>query len=183
MSSVLRDKTTCEDVHYKLAALIETRYKDEYEKSLDLWRDIERKAQGLIAAAGILLTALFGLVKTDTSPVSTGISLLICMATASLTVSILSAFLVLKTRKISTPPRGEIFEREVSEIKPLLNDPNSDARLTALIEGQFESWRLAVQENRKANEDKAFDLYLGQIFILIALLLLFGTTISVLIGK
>lgn len=174
--------TVSEDARYKLATLVEGRYRDEYEKNLDLWRDIERKAQGLIAAAGILLTALFGIAKTDNSPTSLELSLLISLITALLAVAILSAFLVLRTRKVSTPPRGEILEQSASEIKCLLDAENSDFRLAVLIEDQFPSWRIAVQEIKKANKSKASDLFLGQVFILMALLFLFGATIAIVFG-
>lgn len=174
--------TVSEDARYKLASLVEGRYRDEYEKNLDLWRDIERKAQGLIAAAGLLLTALFGIVKTDNSPNSIGLSLLISAITALLVVSILSAFLVLRTRKVPTPPRGEMLEQSASEIKCLLDAENSNYRLAALIEDQFASWRIAVQEIKNANRSKAFDLFLGQVFILMALLFLFAATILVVVG-
>ena len=64
----------------------------------------------------------------------------------------------------------------------MLDAENSDFRLAVLIEDQFPSWRIAVQEIKKANKSKASDLFLGQVFILMALLFLFGATIAIVFG-
>ena len=74
-----------------------------------------------------------------------------------------------------------MIESAALELMYGLDAENPEHRLTAFLEDQFESWKYAVQEIKRANSCKAFDLFLGQVFILAALLFLFIATIVIVV--
>ena len=76
---------------FKLSCLVERRYQDEYAANLELWRDIERKAQGVIAVVGILLTALFAIAKTESFKIEFGLAYTLSLVISLLAVSVLCA--------------------------------------------------------------------------------------------
>lgn len=163
---------------YTLSCLVEQRYRDEYAAGLDLWRDIERKAQGVVAVAGIVLTGLFAIVRAEHIK-EIGLATILYVAVTSLGLAVFSAVSALWTRRISTPPQACLLEQSAADIAKVISNDSVDERLSLFVNGQLRDWKISVAEIKKANDDKARNLTLSHTFVLVSLALLLVATINV----
>ena len=166
---------------YTLSCLVEQRYRDEYVAGLDLWRDIERKAQGVVAVAGIVLTGLFAIASAEHVH-EIGLATTLCVAVASLGLAVLSAVLALWTRRLSTPPQAYLLEQSAADIAKVISiesNDSADERLSGFVNGQLSDWKISVEEIKRENEKKARNLTLSHTFVLLSLALLLLATINV----
>jgi hypothetical protein len=166
-----------EKLLYTLSCLVEQRYRDEYAAGLDLWRDIERKAQGVVAIAGIVLTGLFAIVRAEHVQ-AIGLATELCVVVISLGLAVVSAVSALWTRRLSTPPQAYLLEQSAGDIAKVISKSSADEHLSRFVEGQLNDWKLSVAEIKRANEKKAQDLNLSHKFVLLSMLSLLIATIT-----
>lgn len=123
-----------------LRVLVDSR-KEEYRELSDLWRNVDTKAQGVIALAGILLAAFIALIaKVQSSPgqhvngeltaLGLVLSLLaVCLLTASMICSVLS----LKLRKSAGSPYLNGSLRTAVEDLLLIKETDRTDRMPGLL--------------------------------------------------
>jgi len=170
-------------VEQQLASFVHQRYREEYAECQETWGILEGKAQGLVAISGALLTALFAIITKGDSPVSLSIGLTLALSVTCLGLSLISAALVLKARKMGTPPRAAAISVVARDLRENLRDDESIEGFVRFLSSQYSAWGTAIDDCRRANEKKAYDLGMSQSFMLSALLLMLFLTIGVVVSK
>jgi hypothetical protein len=154
-------------------------YRDEYEKLAEIWRSIEVKAQGNIAIAGIFIAGAFAFVRDIIRPSPNCQKHIFVVALGLLVASVIFSLLALRTRSMLRPPGGEIVSKLVGDLLPLISEKDFEDRMPAFIENQIKGWKQSVEGVRKANEDKASHLWVAQLSLLAAILLVAVLTIII----
>src|ERR1019366_359048 len=157
-----------------LRLLVEFR-KEEYGELSELWRNLDTKAQGVIALAGILLAAFIALITKVQSPVGQPSGSHSCfglweqrlsiVTVGLLTSSMVYALLSLRLRTSTGPPYLGGFIQ--SAVDDLLQTQESEraGREPDLIREERSQWAICNDESTSAVSRKASLLAVGQILI------------------
>lgn len=89
--------------------ILET-WKSRYNEQVDIWRDVERKAQIVLTVDTVFAAFLFNSVNTSASAFSLLQRVFIVITLAFLITSILSGLLVVTLRKKIETPEGRVIE-------------------------------------------------------------------------
>lgn len=140
-------------------------YKDEYGELYQTWRNIEAKAQGNVAIAGIFLAGLFAFLRDIAPETFWWQKALLVTAGCALGISVLLAALVLKVRTRLSPQVGRNIEALVRDLTRLSDESDLIGRLPAFASDQMEVWRSTVSQLEDIVQGKAKNLRCAQIFL------------------
>lgn len=153
----------------KLLSEVLASYKEEYRELSEIWRNLDAKAQGVVAIDGILLAAIFAFVRLLSSETPMCERLMITVTAVLLTVSVGFATRVLWIKSVPAAPLGESLEDLVADLLDL-PDGTDAQRLEDLTRDHAGLWRDTNAEIAKVNSKKAIAIVVSQTFLLLALL-------------
>lgn len=144
-------------------------YRDEYKEYADNWRNLETKAQGNVAVAGIFIAGVFAFITKTDSALNEIEKFFFFLAIGFLVSSVIFSIFVLRTRSVPVPPLGSFMDYTV---KRLLVVDNADfhERLQRFGSDHFNTWRKVMAETEKAIRLKADRLWIAQILLMGAIL-------------
>jgi hypothetical protein len=154
-------------------------YRDEYEKMVGSWRGLEGKAQGNIAIAGIFIAGAFAFVRDIIRTSPNYQKHIFVVVLVLLVVSVINSLLALRIRSVPGPPGGEMLSKLVGDLLPLISEKDFEDRMQAFIGDQIKGWKQCVEKVREANGDKAVYLWVAQLALLAAILLVAALTIII----
>jgi len=145
-------------------------YRDEYRDLSESWRNLDTKAQGLVAIAGIFLAAVFAWTRDLPTTFGTCERLLLVGSCLSLVAAVIAAIWALFIKMMSAPPLGEGTAHMVRDI---LRKSKKDlgARTEALYNDQITLWKKTNEEMRKHILVKARCIKFGQGALVLAAVL------------
>ena len=129
-------------------------YKEEHSELSENWRNLDGKAQGVIAVAGILLAGMFAFVRTLSQAATCGERWFVTVAAISIMASIALALVVLWIRTVPAAPLGESLEPLVDDLLDSEDGMEPD-RLHNLSRDHARMWKSTNVEIQKVNEFKA----------------------------
>ena len=156
-------------MRYEAIELTLEHAKTVYEDLADTWRDIERKAQGNIAIAGIFIASSSLIYRTVSEP-TVGLKYSFLFAVFCLTISVVLSVLALF---VSTTTGIEfISEIEKYSESVISNDKETDESESyrVFLLQVLGSWKETCESLREANNKKSTDLQNAQVMLLIGIL-------------
>jgi hypothetical protein len=157
-------------------------YREEYRELSDNWRNLDTKAQGLGAIAGIFLAAVFAWgrnLPADFGPVQRW---MLVAAIVLLVVTIAFAVLALHVRMVAAPPLGDETANMVTDILQKHKVEEMPARLVAFYNDQIEPWKDTNEDTRRHCLSKAFRIQVGQVAVLLAAVIVAALAVEPVLG-
>ena len=154
-------------------ALLETvieSYQEGYKHRIEAWRNLDTKAQGSIAIAGIFIAGVFAFIqKIDTNAYPLNKEVL-ALALLFLMLSVGLAMKVLALQTLDGPPLGGFVDQLVENLQ-LFSKDDSDflSRISSLSYDQVLAWRNAEKQLDDVTHQKAQNLWAAQIFLMLAI--------------
>ena len=142
---------TADEIRLDLTDLYLRRCKEEYEELSDIWRDIERKAQGTVAIAGIFGFMYFRAVESGGGMVAV---LFTAVCVGLLGLSALFSVACLLARRVPTPPKSEDLVTLVHGAISLQDEASLRARAQLVRTDYAVLWNNVTSGLREANEIK-----------------------------
>uniref|UniRef100_UPI004055E2ED hypothetical protein n=1 Tax=Candidatus Electrothrix sp. TaxID=2170559 RepID=UPI004055E2ED len=136
-------------------------YKEEYSDLSEIWRNLDGKAQGLIAVSGTFVAGMFAFIRTLLHSVT---YLEKCFLTASLVLLVFSIFLALvvqKLRTVAKPPQGESLYSIINDLINIDEDSIDQYRID-YFKDHIRLWQKANKDVHDVNENKASTLLWAQ---------------------
>lgn len=156
-------------------------YRDEYREIADAWRNMEMKAQGAVAIAGIFAAAVFAFVRDLEKEGGRSQKVLIVATMVFLICSVTFSILCLYVRRVTAPPLGETIDKKVRHLlSEMVSDNDMPARLQNLKSEQASLWRRVNVDASMANETKAKWLLAAQVSLIMAILMVGMLTVIIL---
>jgi len=174
------DKVT--DIKKALQSEVLRTYVEEYNELSDLWRDLDRKAQGTVAIAGIFIASAFAFVKQlgpGTNLLGKGLLGFILFALVSSVVYCLSA---MRIRKVARGPIGQYLNKLVKDLLKIGDPTELSERIPRFTRDQAVLYSDAVKSLRKALDQKAVRIWWAQRFLTAAILAVALYTLIILFG-
>jgi len=139
--------------------------REEYKELSELWRNVDTKAQGTIALAGILLAAFVAFITKAQAPVCLYERILSLVAVVLFTASMIASVLALRLRKSAgSPYLGGGIESAVLDLLQVEVQDRTD-RMPDLIREELSLWEECNATESSAIDTKAALLTWGQVFI------------------
>ena len=157
-------------------------YREEYRDLSDTWRNLDAKAQGLGAIAGIFLAALFAWAREVPDDYGVRIRYLIVLSIGLLVASIVSAVLALQVRRVSAPPLGEETASMVRDILHKQKPDELPERIALFYNDQVTAWKDTNEDMSAQCEQKATRLFIGQCALLLSAVLVAVLTAMAVLG-
>jgi hypothetical protein len=142
-------------------------YRAEFHELSDNWRNLDSKAQGLGALAGIFLAAVFALTRDVPEGFGPRERWMLAAATFLLVVAVGAAVLALLVRRTVRAPLGQtadFIDLIVTRSKPR----ELPARIDAFYNDQITLWKRANNEMRTHLPKKAEAILWGQGALVVA---------------
>ena len=143
-------------------------YREEYRDLSETWRNLDGKAQGSGAIAGIFLAAVFAWVRPLAAGAGTLERVLLCASIVLLVASVVAAVLALQVRTVSAPPLGEETGKMIDDLLRPENVGELPERIPRLFQDQIRAWRATNRETADANLGKADRVRDSQVALLAA---------------
>jgi hypothetical protein len=143
-------------------------YREEYRDLSETWRNLDTKAQGLAAIAGVFLAALFAWARDIPATFGQFERYLIVASLAFLVAAVIAAVLALEVRKVTAPPLGEETAEMVRDIVNKHKPDEAPERIAAFYNDQITAWRDTNRNMADESGSKATRLICGQAALLIA---------------
>ncbi len=143
-------------------------YREEYRDLSDTWRNLDGKAQGSGAIAGIFLAAVFAWVRPLAAGVGIPERLLLSASIVLLVASVVAAVLALQVRSVSAPPLGEETGDMIRDLLRPENAGELPARIPRLFQDQIRAWRDTNRDMADNNLGKAARVRASQLALLAA---------------
>ena len=148
-----------------LAAHVLDAYKSEFADYSQWWRDLDLKAQGTVAIAGVVLTATAAFLTATDAPNSAMEAVVIALLVLLLLASLALAILALLVREVDAAPSGEDVDGLAREILEL-PEGELPERLNGIVYDHAEIWREAIDGHFDQCHAKSVLLRWAQIAIL-----------------
>jgi predicted PurR-regulated permease PerM len=167
---------------FDLPRLILDSYRDEYRDLSETWRNLDTKAQGLGAIAGIFMAAVFAWVRD--LPASFGMleRAVVIITLMLLVCAVVAAVLALQVRKVASPPFGDETAEMVRDILRKQKDGELEERLARLSNDQANTWRQTNKDMQQHCDRKACWLSVGQIALLLAAACVTGLSLKAILN-
>lgn len=151
-------------------------YLDEHKDIADTWKNLETKAQGNIAIAGIFIAGVFAFLTRTIADLTRLDKWLLVAAIACLSLSVFCAVYALIVRGIALPPLGDAHDDYGARLLDL-----SDADFLS-VEPEFFydllfAWRRYKINATNVYQAKARGLYLAQMFLIASVIIAATLTI------
>ena len=142
-------------------------YREEYNVIGQNWRNLEGKAQGSVAIAGIFIAGAFAYIQKDITLLLYQ-KIILCIGIIFLLICVSFSILALRIRKLPAAPMGQYLDKLVSDLFRG-NDPEFLHRLPLLVNDQITAWREVRKDLVAANQRKGMYVWIGQIFLVKAI--------------
>jgi hypothetical protein len=153
----------------KLRKILLDLYQEEYNEYAVNRRNLETKAQGNVAIAGIFIAGLFAFItKTDYHPNHIE-SFLLLLVLVFLVSSIIFSVLVLQTGRVPIPPLGSFAGYSVKRLLQI-DETDFDERLRRFSGDRIYIWRTVIDKIDKGVKVKAKRLWIAQVLLMAAIL-------------
>ncbi|MBE3065372.1 MAG: hypothetical protein IMZ69_10200, partial [Spirochaetes bacterium] len=143
----------------------------EYRDLSDTWRNLDTKAQGLGAIAGIFLAAVFAWTRDLPSNFGRWERLQIVANILFLLSAIIATVLALLVRRVTAPPFGDETAEMVTEILAKQKPEELQQRLDGFFGDQMKAWKDTNKELLQHSQSKALRLVVGQVTLVVAAVL------------
>ncbi len=156
--------------------------KAERREHSDNRKNLETKAQGAGAIAGIFLAAIFAWARDPQGNLTGFENILLTCSVVLLVFSIISAVFALIVRRVRFPPIGSMDGGIMSDLLRIDKEEELVLRIPAFINDQIRLWQDANENIRNQNATKAKYIGASQIAILAAACVVAGLTIIAVFG-
>jgi hypothetical protein len=146
-------------------------YREEYRDLSETWRNLDTKAQGLGAIAGIFLAALFTWARDMPATLGVGLRFLAVASIILLVVSIIAVVFALQVRRVAAPPFGEETADMVRDIVNKQRLEELADRLVGFCNDQITVWSDTNKDMSGKSKSKAAWIVFAQGALLLAAVL------------
>jgi len=129
--------------------------RDQYGELSDTWRNIDTKAQGAGAIAGVFLAALFAWIRDLPATFTAGQRWLLVGGIVLPVLSAVFALLALRIRTVSAPPLGDETQEMVDDLLNPAKIQELPERLPGFAYDQIRAWRATNSDMHRQNLRKA----------------------------
>ena len=150
------------DIKREILQAVVQAYRDEYSEVLSKWRDLEGKAQGTVAIAGLFLAGVFAFIRQISAETQWIEQVLLCVAVLLLGLTVWYAVRVLTIRKVATPPPPKDYEDAARALVEIEEPAELDGRYVNLAYDLAKAWSETNASVGSANEGKAKSLFVAQ---------------------
>lgn len=171
---------TDKEIHAKtdLAKSVLDSYLFEYKDYMAWWNGLDRKAQGTVAIAGIILAGALAFARQLSVNTPFYEQILLSVAIVLLLCAIGFAVFTLIVRMVSLPPDAKQIEELAIEILSTSDSANLSDRVSGIVYDQTALWSKCTQDLYEGCRAKANQVIIAQILILVAAILTAVVTIS-----
>ncbi|MET0753679.1 MAG: hypothetical protein ABWZ66_09920 [Pyrinomonadaceae bacterium] len=153
-------------------------YAEEYKELKEMWRNLETKAQGTTAIAGIFIAGAFTYISKIDSNTEQFERIFLIISTIFLVIAIWISVSALTIREAYKSPIGKNLDVSIEDARKNKNEPDFPEIVRKLSVNQLNTWRVARDSISDVCELKANRLWFAHSFLLaavlaVALLLLF----------
>lgn len=145
-------------------------YFDEYKELAQAWRNLDGKAQGAIAVAGIFIAGSFAYLRDLNQNTRVYERAFLGMAILFLIICIILSVLVLRTRKVRPLPLGKFVTHYARALVEVENEADFQAYLKEFFNAHTEKWLTVISRMEEVNRLKARYLWFAQFFLMAAIL-------------
>lgn len=173
-----------EKLEIELLKEVLARYEAEQKELVELYRNLDTKAQINIVASGIFFTASGNLVKEVNESLPPQMNLFLACAIICLALSVACSIAVLLTRDVRSPPIGSGYLKLADDTLELIEKDNLTTEEEFLkasiinIRDQIRTWKPSIKSYRDGCEIKAQQLKCGQQWLLFGLIIVSMVTIA-----
>ena len=141
-------------------------YSDEFKELSETWKQLDQKAQGTTAIAGIFLAAVFAWARDVPSNLTPFDLTILALVVLLLAFSIGCALSSMRVRTATLPPFGKVMHEMAEDCcSAIQNDPATTSRFYREL---ATSWQEANKELARQVGDKAHDAYSAQVVLFLA---------------
>jgi hypothetical protein len=158
-------------------------FREEFRDLSDTWRNLDTKAQGVGAIAGVFLAALFSWIREPFSNFSQFDKLAILVSILLLITAVVAGLLTLLIRKVAAPPLGEETAKMLKDIIGKYKDEEASARIAAFYNDQVGIWKEANIGFKKGVNIKAFRLSISQVALTLAAVFVGSTAVRYIVVR
>jgi hypothetical protein len=143
---------------------------DEYKERIAAWRNLDTKAQGNVAIAGIFMAGAFAYISKAVCQQPAFLELLLFGLTVLLLmVSTVLAILVLQIREMPRPPLGTYVSKIAKDLSAVGRDKEFQIYARKRFDRHTEEWGDANIQLASKNNEKGRYLWRAQLFLLAAI--------------
>lgn len=164
MKNVNSNKSLSEGIYRSSSRLLLNHAEMEYSELSDTWRDIERKAQGTIAIAGIFSAGIVAILK-DAYPASFLLCLFLTLSFSCLVISTIEAILALFVSEVVCIEDSENLIYEAKSIFDSRSEEEAKETIRIFVMNRLEHWKVAIESLSAANRKKVRSLEIAQKFM------------------
>lgn len=143
---------------------------NEYKELADTWRNLETKAQGTAGIAGIFIAGALGYLHDLSGSVYLYEKIFLTVTIACLVSTVVSSVLVLRIRKISSPPLGEYMDKLINDLFEIDDDKDFFERVPLVVTDRISAWKRVIHDAAASNAVKAKHLWRAQLFLITAII-------------
>jgi hypothetical protein len=156
-------------------------YEQEFAHLSAVWKDLDAKAQGTVAVAGIFVAATMAFARdpNDQGVAFTGI---LALTVALLVASVLLAVRAARIERVDAPPQGaQVASLALDLLALAMPDQERPVRMENFYRDQLPAWQRASESYRSVNRTKAHALSVAQGALVSAVVLFAALTLSYLL--
>ncbi len=159
-------------------------FRDEASRLTALWRDLDSKAQGVVAIGGIFIAATFAYVRDVPASFSLLARFALAVALALLVAAVICAILAARVRQVVSGVSGKsLFQMTSETIQAASRDGDMDARELNLLRDQCRLWQattdsLTTRCGKKADLVLSAQVLVGLAAAIVALLVVIRISTS-----
>jgi len=154
-----------EDVYKTSSRLLMNHAEMEYSELCETWRDLERKAQGTIAIAGIFAAGIVGVLRLSSVPDGL-LMVFLVLSFLCLIISIIQAILTLFVSEVICIECSVDVIDDAESIFLSGDDEEAKGCIRRFVMNRLVHWKDAIESLDSANRKKAGSLELAQRFLL-----------------
>ena len=145
-------------------------YQEEYRDAAERWKNLETKAQGTVAIAGIFVAGILAFIRpSDAMTLRPAERVLLAVAISTFAGAVVCAAAALILRARDSVP-SQLVEKMAADLRR-----DTDEGLVASLDGylfdQIEAWTTVNTETRRTLAGKAQALAAGQALLIVGVLL------------
>ena len=160
---------TDDGIHKSVSRLLLGHAQKEYEDLCNTWRDLERKAQGNIAIAGIFLAGTTLALRVLESP-TTVQKTTIMISLLLLSLSIIQSIRVLFTKEVSAMEDSTEVRVAAEDIFNTYSDQEAKEKIRRFVLKRLVQWEFVNQDVHRVNGIKANILSSAQRLLMASIL-------------
>jgi len=155
-------------------------YPEEYKEFVNNWHSLEGKAQGSVAIAGIFIAGAFAYLRENIALMNCYQKTLLGCGIVCLLITVAYSIMALRIRKLPAPPMGEYLDKIVCDLLRV-KDSELLERIPLFVQDQIIGWRIVRKGLSDSNLRKAKNIWIGQILLVGAILIIGILALSTLI--